>query len=286
MRSAYPLVILILSLGGGGLVYSAAPSKPDGASAAQPKKQSQSAQRAAAVTTRGYIGSTYVGTRSAAQGAGKPLAPGGAAFDDAQQTQAKRDGTQASADNGAGERISPARGTLATERPQPQSEQQSGKQSDQQPAQQPGQQSKQQPAQQSGQQSARQPAQQSDQSSREQSAQPATQQSAAQPSESQQAPQGGGAAAATQGAGKSAFDVRSTFRNICGFCHEDYGRHAGKGPQLMNSERSDEFIANRIKHGMPGRMPGFGSTFNDAQIQQIVKFIRALKPGEEPKNPA
>jgi len=81
------------------------------------------------------------------------------------------------------------------------------------------------------------------------------------------------------------FDVKSTFRNICGFCHENYGRKASKGPQLMNSERSDEFLFNRIKNGMPGRMAAFGSAFNDDQIHQIVIFIRKLKPGEEPQNP-
>jgi mono/diheme cytochrome c family protein len=82
------------------------------------------------------------------------------------------------------------------------------------------------------------------------------------------------------------FDVKSTFRNICGFCHEDYGRKAGKGPQLMNSERSEEFMFNRIKNGMPGRMAAFGSAFGDDNIRQIVKFIRSLKPGEEPQNPS
>jgi mono/diheme cytochrome c family protein len=81
------------------------------------------------------------------------------------------------------------------------------------------------------------------------------------------------------------FDVKSTFRNICGFCHENYGRKAAKGPQLMNSERTDEFLFNRIKNGMPGRMAAFGFAFNDEQIRQIVKFIRNLEPGEEPQNP-
>lgn len=84
---------------------------------------------------------------------------------------------------------------------------------------------------------------------------------------------------------KKAFDVKSTFRNICGFCHADYGRHASKGPQLMNSERTDEFLFNRIKVGMPGRMAAFGSAFTDEQIWMIVKFIRNLKPDEEPQNP-
>ena len=81
-------------------------------------------------------------------------------------------------------------------------------------------------------------------------------------------------------------NVKNTFRNICGFCHENYGRKASKGPQLMNSERSDEFLFNRIKNGLPGRMAAFGSAFTDSQIRDIVKFIRSLKPDEEPKNPS
>jgi mono/diheme cytochrome c family protein len=100
-------------------------------------------------------------------------------------------------------------------------------------------------------------------------------------------PSEGSARAAPSGSeGGRPFDVKSSFRNICSFCHQDYGRHAGKGPQLMDSPRSDEFLFNRIKHGLAGRMPGFGSTYTDEQIRQIVKFIRNLKPGEEPKNPA
>jgi mono/diheme cytochrome c family protein len=94
------------------------------------------------------------------------------------------------------------------------------------------------------------------------------------------------AAPSSSSGGSKPFDVKAQFRGVCGFCHEDYGRHAGKGPQLMNSERSDEFIFNRIKNGMPGRMAAFGSVYTDDQIRQIVKFIRTLKAGEEPKNPA
>jgi mono/diheme cytochrome c family protein len=86
-------------------------------------------------------------------------------------------------------------------------------------------------------------------------------------------------------AGATPFDVKATFRNICSFCHDDYGRHEGKGPQLMYNPNSDDFLVNRIKNGMPGRMAAFGSVFTDAQIRLIVKFIRNLKPGEEPENP-
>jgi mono/diheme cytochrome c family protein len=78
------------------------------------------------------------------------------------------------------------------------------------------------------------------------------------------------------------FDVKSTFRNICGFCHEDYGRKAGKGPQLMGDTNTDEYLFNRIKNGKPGRMAAFGSIYNDDQIHQIVVFIRALRPDANP----
>ena len=85
---------------------------------------------------------------------------------------------------------------------------------------------------------------------------------------------------------KKDIDVKSLFSSVCGFCHEDLGRHAGKGPQLMNSERTDQELFNRIKAGMPGRMAAFGSIYTDEQIWKIVKFIRNLKPGEEPRNPS
>ncbi|HZP94320.1 MAG TPA: cytochrome c [Burkholderiales bacterium] len=95
----------------------------------------------------------------------------------------------------------------------------------------------------------------------------------------------GGSAAASDGAAGKKLDVKSTFRNICGFCHENYGRKEGKGPQLMNDPNTDEYLFNRIKHGKPGRMAAWGSVFTDEQIRDIVKFIRNLKPDQEPQNP-
>jgi mono/diheme cytochrome c family protein len=75
-------------------------------------------------------------------------------------------------------------------------------------------------------------------------------------------------------------DVNQLFATACGWCHSDGGRAAGKGPQLMDTKRDDEFIRNRIKNGKSGAMPAFGSTFSDAQIDQIVKYIRELKPDQ------
>ena len=79
----------------------------------------------------------------------------------------------------------------------------------------------------------------------------------------------------------SHLDVNQLFATTCGWCHSDGGRVAGKGPQLMNTKRSDDFIRYRIKHGKEGAMPAFGSTFNDADIDKIIRYIRALKP-EQP----
>ena len=46
----------------------------------------------------------------------------------------------------------------------------------------------------------------------------------------------------------------------------------------MDSPRDDEFLRNRIKTGKNGAMPAFGAAFTDAQIDEIIKHIRSLKP--------
>jgi mono/diheme cytochrome c family protein len=76
------------------------------------------------------------------------------------------------------------------------------------------------------------------------------------------------------------FQVDQLFASTCGFCHANGGRSAGRGPQLMNTQRSDDFIRDRIKTGKQGAMPAFGETFSDAQIDEIIKYIRSLKPNE------
>jgi mono/diheme cytochrome c family protein len=73
-------------------------------------------------------------------------------------------------------------------------------------------------------------------------------------------------------------DVDQLFATICGFCHSNGGRTPGKGPQLMNTVRADDFIRNRIKNGKEGAMPAFGKSFSDADIDRIIAYIRALKP--------
>jgi mono/diheme cytochrome c family protein len=88
-----------------------------------------------------------------------------------------------------------------------------------------------------------------------------------------------GAAFADESAAQADKDAINIFNSTCGWCHQGGGRVAGGiGPKLMDSPRSDEFIINRIKNGKEGKMPAFGGTFNDAQIQALLRYIRHLKP--------
>lgn len=66
------------------------------------------------------------------------------------------------------------------------------------------------------------------------------------------------------------------FATTCGFCHQNGGRHKGRGPKLSKSERSDEYIIERIKKGKGGAMPAYGSVFSDGQIIAILAYIRGL----------
>jgi mono/diheme cytochrome c family protein len=77
---------------------------------------------------------------------------------------------------------------------------------------------------------------------------------------------------------KPPLNVPQLFATTCGWCHSDAGRAAGKGPQLMFTKRSDDFIRYRIKHGKEGHMPAFGAMFSDADIDRIIAYIRALRP--------
>ena len=75
----------------------------------------------------------------------------------------------------------------------------------------------------------------------------------------------------------NAIDGEKLFATSCGWCHQDGGRAPGRGPKLSGSERTDEFMLNRIKTGKEGAMPAFGKAFSEAQLKAIVAYIRGLK---------
>ena len=91
-------------------------------------------------------------------------------------------------------------------------------------------------------------------------------------------PMAGQGKPASDNGGAAPIDGKTLFATTCGFCHENGGRKAGRGPQLMATERSDEFIINRITNGKPGKMPAFGRVYSPEQIKQILAYIRSLQP--------
>src|SRR5215467_12133681 len=83
---------------------------------------------------------------------------------------------------------------------------------------------------------------------------------------------------ASGGSAHSELDVKELFASNCSFCHSDGGRSAGRGPQLMDTQRDDEFIRNGIRSDKEGAMPAFGQMFNDSDPGAIIRYIRALRP--------
>jgi mono/diheme cytochrome c family protein len=63
----------------------------------------------------------------------------------------------------------------------------------------------------------------------------------------------------------------------CGYCHENGGKSAGKGPQLMGTSRDDSFITFRVMNGKEARMPSFSGSIDADQLADLIAFIRSLK---------
>ena len=66
------------------------------------------------------------------------------------------------------------------------------------------------------------------------------------------------------------------FERNCAHCHGNDAR-GEEGPSLYNLTLSDARIAKRIREGVKGEMPRFGSKFNDADIAALIAFLRTLK---------
>jgi mono/diheme cytochrome c family protein len=74
----------------------------------------------------------------------------------------------------------------------------------------------------------------------------------------------------------TAVEVEKLFATSCGWCHQGGGRVPGRGPKLAGTDKSDEFIINRIKTGKSPVMPAFRN-LSDEQLQAILAYIRDLK---------
>jgi len=96
------------------------------------------------------------------------------------------------------------------------------------------------------------------------------------PAPAQSAPAAPASPPAPAEASPDDIDGERMFANTCGFCHQAGGRAAGRGPKLSKSEKSDEFIIERIRKGKTGSMPAFGGVFSEGQIVAILAYIRGL----------
>ena len=67
------------------------------------------------------------------------------------------------------------------------------------------------------------------------------------------------------------------FASTCGFCHQDGGRVAGRGPKLAGTDQPDAYLLNRIRVGKEGAMPGYGRAFSEGQLRSLLAYIRSLK---------
>ena len=80
------------------------------------------------------------------------------------------------------------------------------------------------------------------------------------------------------------------YLGLCATCHGDDGRGSWRAALFLIrpgnladgnlDQRSDEYLFDIIKHGgspigRPG-MPGFGATLSDAEIRDLVRYIRGL----------
>jgi mono/diheme cytochrome c family protein len=67
------------------------------------------------------------------------------------------------------------------------------------------------------------------------------------------------------------------FASTCGFCHQDGGRVAGRGPKLAGTDRPDAYLINRIRTGKEGAMPAYGRALSEGQLRSLLAYIRSLK---------
>jgi mono/diheme cytochrome c family protein len=68
----------------------------------------------------------------------------------------------------------------------------------------------------------------------------------------------------------------SLFERNCAHCHGDDAR-GNEGPTLHGLAMNDTRIALRIKNGVKGQMPRFGSKFNEVDIAALIAYLRTLK---------
>ena len=71
------------------------------------------------------------------------------------------------------------------------------------------------------------------------------------------------------------------YRTLCSNCHGDDlsgGIGPALGPGSESATQPDSFMELTILHGR-GRMPSFQSSLDDAQLDRLIRYIRAEQGG-------
>jgi mono/diheme cytochrome c family protein len=76
--------------------------------------------------------------------------------------------------------------------------------------------------------------------------------------------------------GEAAQRGHSLFDRNCAHCHGDDAR-GDEGPNLYNLRKKDARITAIVKGGIKGEMPSFAKKFKDADVQDLIAYLRTLK---------
>jgi aldose sugar dehydrogenase len=80
--------------------------------------------------------------------------------------------------------------------------------------------------------------------------------------------------------------IETLYKSMCAECH-GANMEGGRAPSMLDSiwihGGDDESIARTIKNGVPAKgMPAWGKTLTDAQIRQVVVYMREVRAGPRP----
>src|SRR5205085_10259340 len=69
---------------------------------------------------------------------------------------------------------------------------------------------------------------------------------------------------------------RVLFLKNCAHCHAE-DASGDEGPDLHGLDKSDEWIARRIRNGVKGEMTAVGEKFSQKDVNALIAYLRTLK---------
>lgn len=83
--------------------------------------------------------------------------------------------------------------------------------------------------------------------------------------------------AAEPGIEPAAGDTERLFGTLCGGCHPDGGRKAGRGPALTATALDAAALRTLIQNGIPGKHPAYGRRLEPERIAALADYVQTLK---------